>query len=439
VAAFLVTLLATISGAGLVTAAVVGDRVELRATHPSGVPLHKEPRGTHDFQRVLDGTVATVMDLAHDGRWLKLTMPDGRTGWITVRYVGPTMASTSQPTPPATTDVLRPDTPTTADDPERLVWTSPEGCRRVLSSGARLGPPHPGILRLGTWNIRWFPRGCPSADRCPHQATDVAWLACTIAWMHVDLLALQEILTTPDAQTALQTLRADPNRLTGGTWQVDLQDCGAPSSQHVGFLWNSARVTLSGMTDVWELNGAATSGAESACARNLRPGRSALVKSAGGVDVHLLAVHFDSGTTNRDYQHRRQAARRLKQLAVGGVPLLARDPDVIVAGDFNTMGRQDPTPVSASQELMALDQELAPGFRRLGLAPNCTTYHERQGQTLDHIVASVGMHEVAPLARVTGYCALARCQEVAGTKPAAAERLSDHCPLVVDVRDEDRD
>ena len=116
-----------------------------------------------------------------------------------------------------------------------------------------------------------------------------------------------------------------------------------------------------------------------------------------------------------------------------------RDPDVIVVGDFNTMGRQDPIPVSASQELTALDRELAPGFRRLGLARRCTTYHARQGHTLDHIVASVGMHEVAPLARVTGYCALARCQALAGTMPAAAERLSDHCPVVVDVRDEDRD
>jgi hypothetical protein len=52
----------------LVSAAVVGERVELHARHPAGVPLHKEPRGTHDVQRVPDGTVATVMDLAQAGR-----------------------------------------------------------------------------------------------------------------------------------------------------------------------------------------------------------------------------------------------------------------------------------------------------------------------------------------------------------------------------------
>jgi hypothetical protein len=65
---------------GITVAAVVGDQVELKATHQAGVPLHKEPRGTNDFQRVPDGTRATVLEVAQDGRWLKLSLPDGRTG-----------------------------------------------------------------------------------------------------------------------------------------------------------------------------------------------------------------------------------------------------------------------------------------------------------------------------------------------------------------------
>jgi micrococcal nuclease len=84
-------------------AAAVGDQVELKATHKAGAPLHKEPRGTNDFQRVPDGTRATVMGIALDGRWVKLALPDGRTGWVTSRYVSqPATGAPSPGTSPAT-------------------------------------------------------------------------------------------------------------------------------------------------------------------------------------------------------------------------------------------------------------------------------------------------------------------------------------------------
>jgi hypothetical protein len=71
--------------------------VGLKATHQAGVPLHAEPRGTNDFQRVPDGTKSTVIDVAQEGRWVKLSLPDGRTGWVTSRYVS--SASASAPSP----------------------------------------------------------------------------------------------------------------------------------------------------------------------------------------------------------------------------------------------------------------------------------------------------------------------------------------------------
>jgi hypothetical protein len=132
-------------------AAAVGDQVELRATHPAGVPLHSAPGGGQTFQRVPGGTVATVIDLARGGSWLQLRLADARTGWIAGRYVGRTLAGA----PP-------PDT-----SAERLVWTSPESCQQVVGSGGRMAPADPAILRVGTWNIRWFPRGCPSNRTCP--------------------------------------------------------------------------------------------------------------------------------------------------------------------------------------------------------------------------------------------------------------------------------
>jgi micrococcal nuclease len=97
----LLCLVTLLYAAGIIFAAGVGDQVELKATHQAGVPLYAEPRGTHDFQRVPDGTKATVIELAQDGRWLKLALPDGHTGWVTSRYVSRPATSPSTEISPA--------------------------------------------------------------------------------------------------------------------------------------------------------------------------------------------------------------------------------------------------------------------------------------------------------------------------------------------------
>jgi micrococcal nuclease len=83
--------------------AAVGDQVTLHAKHRAGVPLHQEPRGTHDVQRVPDGTRAAVVEVAPDGRWLKLSLPDGRTGWVTSRYITDRVPGPSTGTSPTGT------------------------------------------------------------------------------------------------------------------------------------------------------------------------------------------------------------------------------------------------------------------------------------------------------------------------------------------------
>jgi hypothetical protein len=111
--AFVASLLWTMSLFGAVSlafAAAVGDQVELKATHPAGVPFHNAPGGGQTFQRVPTGTVATVMDLPRGGSWLHIRLPDQRIGWMTARYVGRTIAGS----PPPETSA------------ERLVQTSPQ-------------------------------------------------------------------------------------------------------------------------------------------------------------------------------------------------------------------------------------------------------------------------------------------------------------------------
>jgi hypothetical protein len=68
------------------------------------------------------GTITTVIDSDRGGRWLKIRVPDQRTGWIAARYVWCTIAGS----PPPETSA------------ERLVWSSPEGCQQVVESGGHM-------------------------------------------------------------------------------------------------------------------------------------------------------------------------------------------------------------------------------------------------------------------------------------------------------------
>jgi hypothetical protein len=340
----------------------VGDQIELKATHHSGVPLHDEPRGTDDFQRVSDGARATVLAIQPGNGWLQIRLADGREGWIAPKYVARIVTGGGQgpggPGPGGGTGL-------SPAEEEGKVWGSRAGCEEVVQAGGRLAREIPGTLRAGAWNVRWFPRGCSSGESCPENATDLDWLACTVAWMDVDLLAVEEILETPAAVQAMTQVRGRLDALTGGSWQTDLSDCGPPGAQHLGFLWNSRRVTLGDQADSCELNGAATPGPScDACAGNLRPGRYARVRSArnGGADFHVAAVHFDSGKNDGDYDHRRIATEQISLVSSGGTPVLESDGDLVILGDINTMGRDEPPPISAAQEISLFDNELAPAF-----------------------------------------------------------------------------
>ena len=81
-----------------------------------------------------------------------------------------------------------------AERSEAAVWSSRSSCQAAVQSGGRLTRVAPPSIRLGTWNLRWFPRGCSPEEACPELATDVAWMACVVAWLDVDLLAIQEVL-----------------------------------------------------------------------------------------------------------------------------------------------------------------------------------------------------------------------------------------------------
>jgi micrococcal nuclease len=137
--AVVAVLMPMLCGAGAPPAAI-GDQVELHAAHQAGVPFHQARRGTNGFQRLPDGTRARVIDVAKHGQWLKLSLPDGRTGWVTSRDVR--SSATDRPTEGTT-----PAAPTPQRIDEGVVERVADGDTRTVIT------PNHTKLRIRMWGI----------------------------------------------------------------------------------------------------------------------------------------------------------------------------------------------------------------------------------------------------------------------------------------------
>jgi len=317
---------------------------------------------------------------------------------------------------------------------ERLAIAGPfasrDACQKAIEG--RKARPATAPVRIGSWNIRWFPRGGVSERE--KKPTDLDWLACAIASLEVDVLAIQEILQDPAGRTALLAVQSKLDELTGGKWQSDTDDCPGGGRQHVGLLYDSSRVKVSDLHELPALNPQGES-----CSSNLRPGFGARVQLPGGRDLQIVSVHLDSGETMHDHDNRVRSAAALPTVTAAA----KRNQGTIVLGDFNTMGCKDCTPqVPALGELAELDAAAAAaGLQRLaprdGEARVCTHYLGGKPSWLDQILVSKASVDLTTTAHMelAGACAAMACRGVKKGlgRPLAFEKLSDHCPVVVEL------
>ncbi len=417
----------------------VGETVILHAKKPIGVPLHREPSPSY-LKHVPSSTKATIDRIAQGGHWLSIHLPSGETHWVHKKYVKATTTVPGPLVPPTPSFPKIPSTSPTTIGGEEEVWTNKAQCQAALEIGLRMTAASSATLRVATWNLRWFPIGAaPDQHQASAEPTDLDWLTCTIRWMQVDVLAIQESLATPAAHQAWETLTRELSAQTGDTWRFHQQPCGRPDSHHIGLLWNDSRVAISKFDSLWQLNAKAKS-ARKPCTSGLRPGHYAFVQSREkeGADFHLIAVHLKSGPTVFAVEQRQKALNGIDKAVA---PLLKRDQDVIIVGDFNTMGAGDRH--SQKSELKYLRRFVAkekPGFSDLPTKPQCSHYFRGRGGQLDHVLVAKGMKEITVKAvQVTGYCAMANCQRIRGDYPLAYRRLSDHCPVILEIANRNAD
>ncbi len=419
-----------------------GQTITLKAKTPKGVPLHPEAESSY-WKHVPYEVQGTIHQVAQTG-WLYISLETGEKSWVSPKYVeepSPSPASTeitmekSDPSP----ELHRPAMHTSSAQEEALVWKSPEHCREVVKDGGRMAVYSSKKLRIGTWNIRWFPSGQPPNRSGKNDETHVPWLICTMVWMNLDVLAVEESLSTPKAKQAWKIVLESLEHTTGDSWQWTPQRCGKADSHKIGFVWNARHVELTQVQSLWPFNVKAQS-KRNPCKGGLRPGHYAYVQSRQqpGADFHLIALHLKSGPTVFALENRHRALNHIDQTIS---QFLSKDQDTIILGDFNTMGAGDNA--SKKSEVKHVRRMVAkemPGFRDLSLAPPCSHYFRGRGGWLDHVLVNTGMEEVrARAARVTGYCAVAECRRIKGDYPLAYQRLSDHCPVVIEIDNQDKD
>jgi len=320
------------------------------------------------------------------------------------------------------------------DVPLASPWASREACLVALKAGG--SERRAGSARVGAWNLHWFPDGRPGDDPSAHGA-DVDWLACAIAWMRVDVLAVEEIKRPPRGTEGLDALVRKLDALTGGAWHSLLDACPRASGQHVGFLYDSRRVRLVSSATIGELNPRGE-----ACKDELRPGLAGYFVFPGGLDLSVIAAHLKSGNDARGLEERARSFVAFAD-AVRIAGTTSHDRDVLLLGDMNTMGCEGCEPsVTHAAELARTDAIFA-GLRvpvtRVPQAIACSHHYKKTSTLLDWAAKS-DLGELPDSARVvvSGACGELGCDALSSGL-ASQEHLSDHCPIWVDLDDVDRD
>ncbi len=359
-------------------------------------------------------------------------------GWSfarTPRVVGRPRVQPTVPSgvPPALPSGAALAVPSASPATEVDAFASAAACTALVGAGQRLARA-PGMARFASWNLHWFPDGEPGHRDA---GADVSWIACALAWLDADVIAVQEVKQTPAAEQALAALLAELNRLTKARYVARLDDCGSRVPQHVGLIWNEARVRASSLETVAALNPHG-----SACENQLRPGVAARVQLPGGLDLTTVSAHFKSMADRHGFSLRGRSFAAVPDV-LRAVTAKTHDADFLLLGDLNTMGCDECSPViTAADEVRAVEPQLAAaGLRLVTADASGTELYAGRSTLLDHALVSAAMRELSAgqKSHVVGACATGARPLSQRAAKVVRRSLSDHCPLVLDLIDRDLD
>ncbi len=297
----------------------------------------------------------------------------------------------------------------------------------VSASDLPAGPAADGELRIAHFNLRNYP-----LDERP-QTPDLGYSRRT------NICDVEDVLAGLDAQImgfveVCDRRRFPPilRRASGGRpMRILFSQGGGQGGQHLAVAWNS---------DIYELVEGPIEINDIIVKPGLRPALAVRLRSKAQAefDFTVVEVHLDSG---RDDLDNRLDQIRLLSAWIDGWVESTGDSDVVVLGDFNTMGGKG---LSPRDELYTVDSIVGEvGLERVENATGCSQYWEGPGKrdgvfrsSLLDLVFVRGLDVVGP-ARSWLHCERLQCADLVsrvGEEDATFFDVSDHCPVTFEVQ-----
>lgn len=289
------------------------------------------------------------------------------------------------------------------------------------------GPPEAGTVRIAHFNLRNYPLDeRPQSPKLGYsRRTNICDTEDVLAGLEAQVMGFVEVCDTRRFPPILRRAGGDrPMRIL-------FSQGGGQGGQHLAVAWDK---------DVFELVEGPIEIREIVVKPGLRPGLAVRLKSRTepDLDFTVVEIHLDSG--REDLEHRLDQVRLLREWIEEWVARTG-DRDLILQGDFNTMGGRNASP---SAELRRVDEILAgAGLQRLDNTTGCSQYWEGPGgadgvfqSSLLDLVYLSGLEATGP-ARSWLHCQRLQCGDLVsrpGEEDGTFFDVSDHCPVTFEVQ-----
>jgi len=289
------------------------------------------------------------------------------------------------------------------------------------------GPPGAGEVRISTFNLRNYPldERPQSAELGFSRQTNICDMEEVLAGLGAQVMGFVEVCDRRRFPPILR--RAGGER----PMRILYSQGGGRGGQHLAVAWDG---------DAFELVEGPIEIESVVVKPGLRPALAVRLKSKiePELDFTVVEVHLDAGLD--DLHYRLDQVRLLGEWVREWVDRTG-DSDLILQGDFNTMGGRNVSPV---EEMAAVDLILADaGLLRLENATGCTQYWEGPGgadgvhqSSLLDLVYLRGLEAAGP-ARSWLHCERLQCADLVsrpGEEDGTFFDVSDHCPVTFEIR-----